>query len=72
MCVICVLCLIVVQLLSGKNPFAFRINNNNNNKAFHNALCGGDADPDVFLAAGSVGGTGDHHGSNFGKEMQWI
>jgi hypothetical protein len=32
MCVICVLCLIVVRLPSGKNPFAIKINNNNNNK----------------------------------------
>jgi hypothetical protein len=33
MCVICVLCLIVVPLLSGKNPFAVKINNNNNNNS---------------------------------------
>jgi hypothetical protein len=27
-CVICVLCLIVVTLLSGKNPLAVKVNNN--------------------------------------------
>jgi hypothetical protein len=32
MCVICVLCLIVVPLPPGKTPFAFKINNKNNNK----------------------------------------
>jgi hypothetical protein len=32
MCVICVLCLIVVPLAPGKNPFAVKINNNDNNK----------------------------------------
>jgi hypothetical protein len=31
MCVICVLCLIVVSLPPGKNPFAVKINNSNNN-----------------------------------------
>jgi hypothetical protein len=30
-CVICVLCLIVVPLPPGKNSFAVKINNNNNN-----------------------------------------
>jgi hypothetical protein len=29
MCVICVLCLIVVQLPPGKTPFEVKINNNN-------------------------------------------
>jgi uncharacterized protein YpmS len=31
MCVICVLCLIVVRLPPGRNPFAVKINSNNNN-----------------------------------------
>jgi hypothetical protein len=31
MCVVCVLCLIVVPLPPGKNPFAVKVNNNNNN-----------------------------------------
>jgi hypothetical protein len=30
MCVVCVLCLIVVPLPPGENPFAVKINNNNN------------------------------------------
>jgi hypothetical protein len=30
MCVICVLCLIVVPLPPGENPFAVKINNNKN------------------------------------------
>jgi hypothetical protein len=30
MCVVCVLCLIVVPLPPGENPYAVKINNNNN------------------------------------------
>jgi hypothetical protein len=30
MCIVCVLCLIVVPLPPGENPFAVKINNNNN------------------------------------------
>jgi hypothetical protein len=33
MCVICVLCLIVVSLPPGKNRFAVKISNNNNNNS---------------------------------------
>jgi hypothetical protein len=36
MCVICVLCLIVAPLPPGKNPFAVKINNNNNMYVFMN------------------------------------
>jgi hypothetical protein len=32
MCDICVLCLIVVPLPPGRNPFTVKINNNNNKK----------------------------------------
>jgi hypothetical protein len=35
--VFCVLCLIVVPLPPGTNPFAFKINNNNNNIRLHTA-----------------------------------
>jgi hypothetical protein len=31
MCIVCVLCLIVVPLPPGENPFAVKISNNNNN-----------------------------------------
>jgi hypothetical protein len=30
MCVVCVLCLVVVPLPPGENPFAVKINNDNN------------------------------------------
>jgi uncharacterized membrane protein len=35
MSVVCVLCPIVVPLPPGENPFAVKINNNNNNKMYN-------------------------------------
>jgi hypothetical protein len=47
----CVLCLIVVPLPSGKNPFAVQLNNNNNNQNMKGIL---DHSHEALVTAGML------------------